>query len=81
MTYTAILANTGSTAYWFYDIAKGLNILFLVCCIGWTYKYPCNCQGDKCEYHRNNDSERLCKKKSRNKDEQFLPGKGWYLTE
>ena len=34
----------------------------------------------KCKYHRNNKSERLSKK-NRNKDEQFWPGKGWYLTE
>ena len=28
MTYTAISANTGSTAHWFYDIVKGLSKMF-----------------------------------------------------
>ena len=55
-------------------------MLFPVCCIGWTYKYTCNCQGDKCKYHRSNKSKGLSKK-CRNKDEQFWPGKGWYSTE
>ena len=55
-------------------------MLFPVCCIGWTYKYPCNCQGDKCEYHRSNKSKGLSKK-SWNQDEQFRTEKGWYSTE
>ena len=37
-------------------------MLFPVRCIGWTYRYPCNCEGDKSEYHRSYKSKGLSKK-------------------